>query len=155
MRIHEGQLNGSGLRVGIVAGRFNEAIVANLVRGARDRLRRLGVDDAAIELAWVPGAFEVPIVAKAMADSARVDAVICLGAVIRGATAHFDYVAGQAAAGCAAVGRETGIPVIFGVLTTDTIEQAVERAGSKSGNKGADCAEAAIEMVHVLRSVVA
>ncbi len=153
MNVHSGALNGSGLRIAIVAARFNDAIVSNLVDGAHDRLTRLGVDDDAIELAWVPGAFEIPIVAKQLADSGRFDAVVCLGAVIRGATPHFDYVAGHAASGCASVAIESGIPTIFGVLTTDSIEQALERAGTKAGNKGADAAEAAIETVQVLRSI--
>ena len=150
MKTHSGTLDGSGLRVAIVASRFNDAIVANLVAGAHDRLVRLGVDDDAIELARVPGAFEIPLAAKVLAESARFDAVICLGAVIRGATAHFDHVAGQAASGCAKVGVETGVPVMFGVLTTDTIEQALERSGAKAGNIGSDAAESAIEMINVL-----
>lgn len=153
MKIHSGPLNGSGLRIAIVAARFNDAIVSNLVDGAQDRLTRLGVDNEAIELAWVPGAFEIPIVAKQLAECGRFDAVICLGAVIRGATPHFDFVAGQAASGCASIALETGVPVIFGVLTTDTIEQALERAGTKAGNKGVDAAEAAIETAQILRSI--
>ncbi|MFQ5556776.1 MAG: 6,7-dimethyl-8-ribityllumazine synthase [Acidimicrobiales bacterium] len=153
MKTHTGALAGTGLRIAIVASRFNDAIVTDLVAGARSRLQRLGVDDDETELVWVPGAFEIPAAAKAMAATGRFDAVVCLGAVIRGATPHFDQVAAQAAAGCARVGLDTGVPTIFGVLTTDTIEQALERAGTKAGNKGEDAAEAAVEMVNVLRSV--
>ena len=153
MKLHEGGLNGSGMRLGIVAARFNETVVRTLVAGATDVARRSGVADDDIELAWVPGAFEIPVVAEALARSGRVDAVICLGAVIRGDTPHFDYVAGQAASGVAKVGLDAGVPVIFGVLTTDTAEQAEARAGGKAGNKGADAALAAIETVNVLRSV--
>jgi 6,7-dimethyl-8-ribityllumazine synthase len=155
VKTHSGILNGTDLRIAIVAGRFNDAIVSNLVDGAQDRLIRLGVDDESIELVWVPGAFEIPMTAKALARSGRFDAVLCLGAVIRGATPHFDHVAGQVAAGCATVGVETGVPTIFGVLTTDTIEQALERAGIKAGNKGAEAADAGVEMIHVLRSISA
>ncbi len=142
-------LHGSGLRVSIVAARFNDAIVRELVYGAHDMLMRLGVGDDDIDLTWVPGAFELPMVAKLRAGSG-VDAVICLGAVIRGATPHFDYVCSQAASGIAAAGIDTGVPVIFGVLTTDTIDQAVERAGTKSGNKGSDAALAAVEMAGLI-----
>lgn len=153
MNVHEGTLLGTGLRIGIVAARFNETVVKGLVAGALDVARRCGVADDAIELAWVPGAFEIPVVAQAMAASGRVDAVVCLGAVIRGDTPHFDYVAGGSASGVAKVGLDTGVPVIFGVLTTDTAEQAEARAGGKAGNKGADVLLAAIETVNVLRSV--
>jgi len=153
MKTHSGTLDGSGLRIAMVASRFNDAIVGNLVAGAHDRLVRLGVDDDAIELVRVPGAFEIPLAAKVLAESARFDAVICLGAVIRGATAHFDHVAGQASSGCAKVGIETGVPVMFGVLTTDTIEQALDRSGAKAGNIGSDAAESAIEMINVLKSL--
>ncbi len=142
-------LNGSGLRISIVAARFNDAIVRQLVHGAHDTLLRLGVGDDDIDLTWVPGAFELPLVAKLRAESG-VDAVICLGAVIRGATPHFDYVCSQAASGIASVSADTGVPTIFGVLTTDTIDQAVERAGTKSGNKGSDAAEAAVEMARLV-----
>lgn len=145
-------LDGTDLRIGIVAARFNDAIVTDLVRGADDTLRRLGVAADHIELTWVPGAFELPMLAKAVAESGRVDAVICLGVVIRGATPHFDYVCSHAAAGIGRVGLDTGVPCIFGVLTTDTIEQAIERAGTKAGNKGADAAMAAIEMARLLES---
>ncbi len=153
MIVHEGNLNGAGIRLGIVAARFNETVVRTLVNGAVDVARRAGVADDAIELAWVPGAFEIPVVAAALAASGRVDAVLCIGAVIRGDTPHFDYVAGQAASGVAKVGLDTGVPVIFGVLTTDTAEQAEARAGGKAGNKGADAAFAAIETVNVLRTL--
>ncbi len=153
MRIHQGTIQGAGLRVGVVAARFNETVVNALVAGALDIARRAGIDDDAIELAWVPGAFEIPVVAQALARSGRVDAVVCLGAVIRGDTPHFDYVAGGAATGVAKVGLETGVPVLFGVLTTDSAEQAEARAGGKAGNKGADVMLAAIETVRVLRSL--
>ena len=144
-------LDGTDLRIGIVAARFNDAIVTDLVRGADETLRRHGVAPDDIELTWVPGAFELPMLATSVARSGRVDAVICLGVVIRGATPHFDHVCNQAAAGIARAGLDTGVPCIFGVLTTDTIEQAVERAGTKAGNKGADAAVAAIEMVRLLK----
>lgn len=153
MKVHEGGLNGTGIRLGIVAARFNETVVRGLVQGALDAARRCGVADDDLELAWVPGAFEIPVVADALAASGRVDAVVCIGAVIRGDTPHFDYVAGGAASGVAKVGLDRGIPVLFGVLTTDTAEQAEARAGGKAGNKGADVALAAIETVQTLRSV--
>jgi len=155
MRIYEGDFNGQGRRVAIVIARFNEAIGRRLLDGALDGLRRHGVADEAIAVAWVPGAFEIPLVARRLAASGRHDAVICLGAVIRGATPHFDYVAGNVAAGVAAAGRETEVPVIFGVLTTDTIEQAVERAGTKAGNNGFSAAVAAIEMANVMAAIAA
>jgi len=151
--ILEGQLNGAGLRVAIVAARFNEFITSKLVGGAVDTLVRHGADDGAIDIAWVPGAFEIPLLAQRLAASGRYDTVICLGAVIRGATPHFDYVAAEVAKGVGQVGLATGLPVVFGVLTTDTIEQAIERAGSKAGNKGADAAMAAIEMVSLLKAL--
>lgn len=153
MRTHSGAFNGADLRIAIVAARFNDAIVSNLVSGARDHLVRLGVDDDAIELVWVPGAFEIPLAAKVAAQTERFDAVLCLGAVIRGATPHFEYVSAQVSSGCASVGLDLAIPVIFGVLTTDTIDQALERAGTKAGNKGADAAAAAVETVNALRSI--
>jgi 6,7-dimethyl-8-ribityllumazine synthase len=152
MRVHEGSLDGTGLRVGIVAGRFNEVVVDKLVGGALDCLRRHGVADDDIELAWVPGAYEIPLVARTLAETGRVDAVITLGAVVRGQTAHFDYVAGEAAQ----VGRiavETGVPVAFGTLTTETFEQAVDRAGGKLGNKGWEAALAAIETARLLKGI--
>jgi len=151
--ILEGQLTGAGLRVAIVAARFNEFITSKLVGGAVDTLVRHGADDGAIDIAWVPGAFEIPLLAQRLAASGKYDTVICLGAVIRGATPHFDYVAAEVAKGVGQVGLATGLPVVFGVLTTDTIEQAIERAGSKAGNKGADAAMAAIEMVSLLKAL--
>jgi 6,7-dimethyl-8-ribityllumazine synthase len=147
---YEGGLSGVGLRVAIVASRFNETITQRLVDGATDGLRRLGVDADAIDCAWAPGAFELPLVAHRLAASGAYDAVITVGAVIRGATGHYDFVAGQCAAGVARAAQDTGVPVIFGVLTTDTIEQAVERAGTKAGNKGFEAAQAAIEMANLL-----
>ena len=148
-----GRLSGSGLRVALVCARFNDAITERLLFGARDALSRHGVDDASVAVAWVPGAFELPLVAHRLAASGDFDAVVCLGAVIRGATGHYDLVAGNCAAGVARASLDTGVPVIFGVLTTDTIEQAVERAGTKAGNKGADAAVAAIDMADLLRQL--
>jgi 6,7-dimethyl-8-ribityllumazine synthase len=148
-----GSLDGSGMRVGIVCSRFNEFIVNALLDGARRGLTRHGVDSDEIDVAWVPGAFEIPLAAQAMAASGRYRAVVTLGAVIRGATAHFDYVAGQAAAGIQRVALETGVPVTFGVLTVDTIEQAIERAGTKAGNKGEQAAVDAIEMASLLATL--
>ncbi len=150
MKIYEGSLQADGRKFGIIVARFNSFIAERLLDGALDTLRRSGVEDNDIEVVKVPGAYEIPLLAKKMADCGRYDAVICLGAVIRGATAHFDYVAGEVAKGIAQVSLEAGIPVIFGVLTTDTIEQAIERAGTKAGNKGSDCAAAAIEMANLL-----
>jgi 6,7-dimethyl-8-ribityllumazine synthase len=152
-RIIEGQLNADGLRVGIVVGRFNSLIGNELLGGALDCLTRHGGDADKAVVVWVPGAFEIPIAAKKMAASGSYDAVICLGAVIRGGTTHWEYVANEAAKGIASIGLETGVPTIFGVLTTDTIEQAIERAGTKAGNKGWDATLAAIEMVSVMRSL--
>lgn len=149
-RSFEGQLDATGMRVAIVVGRFNEAITRNLLAGAQDCLRRHGAAEDAVDVVWVPGAFEVPLVARRLGVSGAYDAIVCLGAVIRGATAHFDYVAGQAAAGVARAALDADVPVIFGILTTDTIEQAVERAGTKSGNKGWDAALAAVEMWSLL-----
>ncbi len=153
--IYEGQLLGKGLRFGIVVSRFNEFISRKLLEGALDALERHGVAEEDIEIAWVPGSFEIPLVARHMAQSGHDDAVICLGAVIRGATPHFDYVAAEVAKGVAQVALQTGVPVLFGVLTTDTIEQAIERAGTKAGNKGFDAAVAAIEMANLLRQLPA
>ena len=144
---------GEGLSIGIVAARFNRFITDQLVAGAVDALRRHGVADEAIEVVWVPGSFEIPLVAKRLAESGRFDALICLGAVIRGATPHFEYVAAEAAKGVASVSLATNTPVIFGILTTDTVEQAIERAGTKAGNKGADAALAAIEMANLMRQI--
>jgi len=139
--------------MGIVVGRFNDFISGQLLSGAKDALHRHGVADDAVDVAWVPGAFEIPLIAKKMAASTRYDAVITLGAVIRGATPHFDYVAAEAAKGVAAVSLQTGVPTIFGVLTTDTIEQAIERAGTKAGNKGWEAAVTAIEMANLIRTM--
>jgi 6,7-dimethyl-8-ribityllumazine synthase len=150
MTVYEGLLRGEGLRIAIAASRFNEAIVTRLVEGAVDGLRRHGVDPDAIDLAWAPGAFELPLVAARLAATGSYDAIITLGAVIRGATSHYDLVAGQCAAGVQRAQLDTGVPVIFGVLTTDTIEQAVERAGTKAGNKGFEAAAAAIEMANLV-----
>ncbi len=152
-RVIEGQLNADGQRIGIIVGRFNSLIGQELLGGALDCLSRHGGNTDNVDVVWVPGAFEIPLVAKKMASSGSYDAVICLGAVIRGATPHFDFVANEASKGIASVSQETGVPVIFGVLTTDTIEQALERAGTKSGNKGWDAALAAIEMVNVIRQL--
>ena len=151
MKTYEGKLTGKGLRFGLVVGRFNEFISTRLLDGALDCLRRHEVDDSDIDVAWVPGAFEMPLVAQRMAASGRYDAIVCLGAVIRGGTPHFDYVAAEAAKGIAKVSLDSGVPVIFGVLTTDTIEQAVERAGTKAGNKGWAAALTALEMANLLR----
>lgn len=150
-RIDEGSLNGEGLKIGVVVARFNDFITRSLLDGALSALRRHGVADEDIHVVWVPGAFEIPVAAQHMAQSGRYHALVCLGAVIRGATPHFDYVAGEAAKGIAAVARETGVPAIFGVLTTDTIEQAIERAGTKAGNKGYEAAVAAIEMATLVQ----
>ena len=151
MQILEGVYEGSGLKIAIVAARFNEFIVTKLVSGAQDCLVRHGVADEDITLAWVPGAFEIPLLAKKLASSGNYDAVICVGAVIRGSTSHYDYVCTEVSKGIAAVSLETGVPVMFGVLTTDTIEQAIERAGTKAGNKGYDCAMGALELVSLLK----
>jgi 6,7-dimethyl-8-ribityllumazine synthase len=149
----EGNLTAKGFAFGIVASRFNEFITARLLDGALDALRRHGADEDKITVARVPGSYEIPLVAKKMAASHQYDAVICLGTVIRGATPHFEYIAGEVAKGVAMVGLDTGVPVVFGVLTTDSIEQAVERAGTKAGNKGFDAACAAIEMANLLREL--
>ena len=148
--VFEGNLSGAGMRVAIVASRFNDTITLRLVDGATDGLRRHGVDADSIDLAWAPGAFELPLVASRLASSGQYDAVITLGAVIRGATGHYDFVAGQCASGVQRAQMETGLPVVFGVLTTDTIEQAVERSGAKVGNKGFEAATTAIEMANLL-----
>lgn len=153
MKIYEGKLVSEGIRVGIVAARFNEFIVSKLLSGCEDGLLRHGVRSEDIAVAWVPGAFEIPLAAQAMAKSRKYDAVITLGAVIRGATSHYDYVCAEVSKGVANVSLNTGVPVLFGVLTTDTIEQAIERAGTKAGNKGAECAQGAIEMVNLLRGM--
>ncbi len=152
-KTHEGKLDATGLRFAIVASRFNDFFVRRLLDGALDCLQRHGANPDDIELAWVPGAFEVPLVAKRFAAAGKHDAIIALAAVIRGATPHFDYVASEIAKGVAATSLQTGVPVIFGVVTTDTLEQALERSGTKLGNKGADAAAAAIEMANVLKSI--
>jgi 6,7-dimethyl-8-ribityllumazine synthase len=149
MRLHEGSYDGAGLRIALVASRFNDSVVRRLVDGAADCLRRHGVADDDVELAWVPGAFELPVVVRRFASSGRIDAVVALGCVIRGETAHFDYVASQSAE-VGRVAADTGVPVAFGVLTTDTFEQAVDRSGGKAGNKGWDAALAAIETARLL-----
>lgn len=153
MRILEGNLIARGARIGIVVGRFNEFIGSKLLSGAVDTLKRHGVSEEDISTAWVPGAFEIPLAAKKMAKSGNYDAVICLGAVIRGSTSHFEYVSAEVSKGIAAVGLETEIPVIFGVLTVDSIEQAIERAGTKAGNKGSEAAASAIEMINLLKEI--
>ena len=150
---YEGQLLAEGLKFGIVAARFNEFITAKLLSGALDALTRHGAKEEDIAVAWVPGAFEIPFVAQRMARQGKYDAVICLGAVIRGATPHFDYVSAEVSKGVAQTALQTGVPTIFGVLTTDDIEQAIERAGTKSGNKGWDAAVTAIEMANLLRQM--
>ena len=148
--IIEGYISGKGLKFGIIAARFNEFIVSKLVGGALDTLHRHETADDDIDVAWVPGAFEIPLVAKKMAESGKYDAVLCLGAVIRGSTTHYDYVCNEVSKGVAQVGLQTGVPTIFGVVTTENIEQAIERAGTKAGNKGADAAMAAMEMASLL-----
>lgn len=152
-QLFTGHLSGAGLRFGVVVSRFNDCITKLLLEGARDALQRHGVASDAIDVAWVPGAFEIPLAAQRLARSGKYDAILTLGAVIRGATAHFDYVCGPCASGVAKVSLDTGVPVAFGVLTTDTVEQAIERAGCKAGNKGCDAALTAIEMVHLLRGM--
>lgn len=153
MTVFQGDLVSKGLHIGIVASRFNEFITSRLLSGAMDALTRHDVRPDDVDIAWVPGAFEIPLVAKRMAESGSYDAVICLGAVIRGATSHYDYVCAEVSKGVAQAGLQTGVPVMFGVITADTIEQAIERAGSKAGNKGSECAEGAIEMANLLHGL--
>ena len=153
MNTFEGKLTAKGIKVDIVAARFNEFITGKLLEGALDGLTRHDVLQDDISVAWVPGAFEIPLIASKMANSGKYDAVICLGAVIRGSTSHYDYVCAEVSKGIAQVSLASGIPVLFGVLTTDTIEQAIERAGTKAGNKGFDCACSAIEMVNLVREL--
>ena len=153
MRVYEGKLVSENIRVGIVASRFNEFIVSKLISGAVDGLKRHNVKEEDIELAWVPGAFEIPLIASKMAKSERYDAIICLGAVIRGATSHYDYVCNEVSKGIANVSIQADIPIMFGILTTENIEQAIERAGTKAGNKGYDCAVSAIETVNLIREL--
>jgi 6,7-dimethyl-8-ribityllumazine synthase len=153
MKTIEGKLDAKGLKFGIVIARFNEFISGKLLAGCLDGLKRHGADEKDIDLVWSPGSFEIPLLAKKLAKSGKYHAVICLGAVIRGATPHFDYVAAEVSKGVASVGLESEIPVIFGVLTTDNIEQAIERAGTKGGNKGFDAALSAIEMINLLKEI--
>ncbi len=155
MKIFEGNLVSQDIKVGIVCTRFNEFIVSKLLSGCEDGLLRHGVKPDDISVAWVPGAFEIPLITSKMAKSGKYDAVIALGAVIRGSTSHYDYVCNEVSKGIAAVALESDIPVMFGVLTTDTIEQAIERAGTKAGNKGSECAQGAIEMVNLIRALEA
>lgn len=153
MKTLEGKLVSERMKVGIVAARFNEFITSKLVGGAMDGLTRHNVNEEDIQVAWVPGAFEIPLIASKMARSGEYDAVICVGAVIRGNTSHYDYVCNEVSKGIASVSLETGVPVLFGVLTTENIEQAIERAGTKAGNKGYDCALSAIEMVNLIKEL--
>jgi len=152
-KTYEGNLIGKGLKFGVVVSRFNEFFSTKLLEGAKDALLRHGVLEADIETAWTPGSFEIPLVAQKMAESKKYNAVICLGAVIRGGTPHFDYIASEVAKGIANVGLKTGVPVIFGVITTDTLEQAIERSGTKDGNKGFDAAVSAIEMANLVKGL--
>jgi 6,7-dimethyl-8-ribityllumazine synthase len=152
-KLFEGVLLGKGLKIGVVVSRFNEFVTTKLLEGAKDAMIRHDVSPDDIDVAWVPGAFELPIIAKKMAQTKRYDAVICLGAVIRGATPHFEYISAEVTKGIAQVGLDTGVPVTFGVITTDTIEQAIERAGTKAGNKGFDAAVNAIEMANLVKNV--
>lgn len=153
MNVLEGKIVAKEIRIGIVVARFNDFITSKLLGGALDGLKRHDIDEDLIDVAWVPGAFEIPLIAKVMVDSKKYDAVICLGAVIRGATSHYDYVCSEVSKGIAQVSLNSGVPVMFGVLTTDTIEQAIERAGSKAGNKGFECATGAIEMINLMRLI--
>lgn len=153
MKTIEGKLIAEGLKVGVVVARFNEFIGSKLLSGAIDGLVRHGMNDDDIEVAWVPGAFEIPVMAQRMAQSKKYDAIICLGAVIKGSTSHYDYVCAEVSKGVASVSLQFGLPVMFGVLTTDNIEQAIERAGTKAGNKGYDCALSAIEMANMFRQM--
>ena len=153
MKTYEGNLIPKDVRIGIVVARFNEFITSKLLGGAVDTLKRHDISEDSIDVAWVPGAFEIPLIAKKMADSGKYDAIICLGAIIRGSTSHYDLVCNEAAKGIAHVSLNSDIPVMFGVITTENIEQAIERAGTKAGNKGFDCATSAIEMVNLMRSL--
>lgn len=155
MKVFEGSLVSEKIKIGIVAARFNEFITSKLLGGAVDCLKRHGISEEDMEVAWVPGAFEIPLIASKMAGCGKYDAVICLGAVIRGSTTHYDYVCSEVSKGIAQVSLSSGIPVMFGVLTTENIEQAIERAGTKAGNKGFDCAAGAIEMVNLIRGIQA
>ncbi len=153
MNVYEGSIRGEGMRVAVAASRFNELVTDRLLAGARDALLRHGVDDGSVTIVWAPGAFELPLVARRLAESGEVDAIVCVGAVIRGSTDHYEHVASQCAAGLTRVAVDTGVPVVFGVLTTETTEQALERAGGKLGNKGFEAATTAIEMADLLRQL--
>ena len=155
MRTFEGKLVAKDMKIGIVVARFNEFITSKLLGGAMDGLIRHNVSEENIDVAWVPGAFEIPLIASKMAALKKYDAVLCLGAVIRGSTSHYDYVCNEVSKGIASISLESGIPVMFGVITTENIEQAIERAGTKAGNKGFDCAVSAVEMVNLIREIVA
>jgi 6,7-dimethyl-8-ribityllumazine synthase len=152
-KTYEGNLLGQGLKFGVVVSRFNEFFSQKLLDGARDALLRHGVAETDIEVAWTPGSFEIPLIAQKMAGTKKYDAVICLGAVIRGGTPHFEYIAAEVTKGIANVGLNTGVPIIFGVITTDTLEQAIERSGTKDGNKGFDAAVSAIEMANLIKAI--
>ena len=154
MKKFEGKFNGKGVKIGIVAGRFNEFITSKLVGGAVDVLKRNDVNEEDIDIAWVPGAFEIPLITKKMAESKKYDAIITLGAVIKGATPHFDYVCAEVSKGVAQISLQTGLPIMFGVLTTNNIEEAIERAGTKAGNKGSDVAFGALEMIDLIKNIV-
>ena len=153
MKKFEGKFNGKGIKIGIVAGRFNEFITSKLVGGAVDVLKRNDVNDEDIDVAWVPGAFEIPLITKKMAESKKYDAIITLGAVIKGSTPHFDYVCAEVSKGVAQISLQTGLPIMFGVLTTNNIEEAIERAGTKAGNKGSDVAFGALEMIDLIKNI--
>ncbi|ALA94817.1 6,7-dimethyl-8-ribityllumazine synthase [Leptotrichia sp. oral taxon 215 str. W9775] len=153
MKKFEGKFNGKGIKIGIVAGRFNEFITSKLVGGAVDVLKRNDVNDEDIDIAWVPGAFEIPLITKKMAESKKYDAIITLGAVIKGSTPHFDYVCAEVSKGVAQISLQTGLPIMFGVLTTNNIEEAIERAGTKAGNKGSDVAFGALEMIDLIKNI--
>ena len=153
MKKFEGKFNGKGIKIGIVAGRFNELITSKLVGGAVDVLKRNDVNDEDIDIAWVPGAFEIPLITKKMAESKKYDAIITLGAVIKGSTPHFDYVCAEVSKGVAQISLQTGLPIMFGVLTTNNIEEAIERAGTKAGNKGSDVAFGALEMIDLIKNI--
>ncbi len=153
MKKIEGKFNGKGVKIGIVAGRFNEFITSKLVGGAVDVLKRNDVNEEDIDIAWVPGAFEIPLITKKMAESKKYDAIITLGAVIKGATPHFDYVCAEVSKGVAQISLQTGLPIMFGVLTTNNIEEAIERAGTKAGNKGSDVAFGALEMIDLIKNI--
>jgi len=153
MRTFEGKFDGKNVKIGIVAGRFNEFITSKLVGGAVDVLKRNDVNDEDIDIAWVPGAFEIPLITKKMAESKKYDAIITLGAVIKGSTPHFDYVCAEVSKGVAQISLQTGLPIMFGVLTTNNIEEAIERAGTKAGNKGSDVAFGALEMIDLIKNI--